>query len=54
MILVQSTKVNGRHSHAYLKNVLERMPVQQASMINERCWKINEKCTDGGKLPFAG
>lgn len=35
MSLVHSAKLNGRDSYAYLRDVLERLPTQQASRIGE-------------------
>jgi len=43
MSLIQSAKINGHDSYAYLKDVLERLPTQRASMINELLphhWKL--------------
>src|ERR1700712_1685826 len=42
MSLVHSAKMNGHDPYAYLKDVLERLPTQQASRIQEllpHCWK---------------
>jgi transposase len=35
MSLIQSAKMNGHDPYAYLKDVLERLPTQRASQINE-------------------
>ena len=35
MSLVQSARLNGHEPHAYLKDVLERLPTQPASCIGE-------------------
>lgn len=35
MSLIQSAKMNGHDPYAYLKDVLERLPTQRVSMINE-------------------
>jgi hypothetical protein len=35
MSLVQSAKLNGHHPHAYLKDVLQRLPSHPASRIDE-------------------
>ena len=35
MSLVQSAKINGHDPYAYLKDVLERLPTQRASMVSE-------------------
>jgi hypothetical protein len=35
MSLIQSAKLNGHEPYAYLKDVLERLPTQQASAIQE-------------------
>lgn len=35
MSLIQSARINGHDPHAYLKDVLERLPTQRASAINE-------------------
>lgn len=35
MSLVHSAKLNGHEPHAYLKDVLERLPTQPASRIDE-------------------
>jgi len=35
MSLIQSAKLNGLDPHAYLKDVLNRLPTQKASAINE-------------------
>ena len=35
MSLIQSAKINGHDPYAYLKDVLERLPTQRASMIND-------------------
>jgi hypothetical protein len=35
MSLIQSAKLNGHDPHAYLKDVLERLPTQRASRIDE-------------------
>ena len=35
MSLIQSAKMNGHDPYAYLKDVLERLPTQRASAINE-------------------
>ena len=35
MSLIQSAKINGHDPYAYLKDVLERLPTQRASLINE-------------------
>lgn len=35
MSLIQSAKINGHDPYAYLKDVLERLPTQRASMIGE-------------------
>lgn len=42
MSLVQSARINGHEPHAYLKDVLERLPTQLASRIGEllpHCWQ---------------
>ena len=42
MSLTQSAKLNGRDPWAYLKDVLERLPTQLNSRIEEllpHCWK---------------
>ena len=46
MSLVQSAKINGHDPYAYLKDVLERLPTQRASMISELLphnWKTTGK-----------
>ena len=46
MSLIQSAKINGHDPYAYLKDVLERLPTQRASMINELLphnWKPADK-----------
>ena len=35
MSLIQSAKLNGHDPHAYLKDVMERLPTQRASQIGE-------------------
>jgi transposase len=35
MTLIQSEKLNGRDPYIYLKNVLERIPTQPASRLEE-------------------
>jgi hypothetical protein len=35
MSLVHSARINGHEPHAYLKDVMERLPTQQASRIGE-------------------
>jgi hypothetical protein len=35
MSLIQSSKMNGHDPYAYLKDVLERLPTQKASTIDE-------------------
>jgi transposase len=35
MTLIQSAKINGLNPQAYLKDVMERLPTQRASKINE-------------------
>lgn len=35
MSLVQSAKLNGHDPYRYLKNVLERLPTQRASQLEE-------------------
>jgi hypothetical protein len=35
MSLIQSDKLNGRDPHRYLKDVLERLPTQPASRLEE-------------------
>ena len=35
MSLIQSAKLNGHDPYAYLKDVLQRLPTQRASAINE-------------------
>lgn len=35
MSLIQSAKLNGHEPHAYLKDVLTRLPTQKASQIHE-------------------
>ena len=35
MSLIQSAKINGHDPYAYLKDVLERLPIQRASLIGE-------------------
>lgn len=40
MSLIQSARMNGHDPHAYLKNVLTRLPTQQASEITELCRKL--------------
>ena len=35
MSLIQSAKLNGHDPYAYLKDVLQRLPIQRASAINE-------------------
>jgi transposase len=42
MSLLQSARLNGLEPHAYLKDVLTRLPTQPASRIEEllpHCWK---------------
>lgn len=42
MSLVHSANINGHDPYAYLKDVLERLPTQPASRIEEllpHCWK---------------
>lgn len=46
MSLIQSAKINGHDPYAYLKDVLERLPTQRASMIGELLphhWKPADK-----------
>ncbi len=46
MSLVQSAKINGHDPYAYLKDVLERLPTQRASMVSELLphnWKPTDK-----------
>lgn len=46
MSLIQSAKINGHDPYAYLKDVLERLPTQRASMIGELLphnWKPGDK-----------
>jgi len=46
MSLIQSAKINGHDPYAYLKDVLERLPTQRASMIQELLphnWKSADK-----------
>jgi transposase len=46
MSLIQSARINGHDPYAYLKDVLERLPTQWASMINELLlhnWKLVDK-----------
>ena len=46
MSLVQSAKINGHDPYAYLKDVLERLPTQRASMVSELLphnWKTTGK-----------
>jgi hypothetical protein len=41
MSLVHSAKINGHDPYAYLKDVLERLPMQPANRIEEllpHCW----------------
>ena len=41
MSLVHSARINGHDPHAYLKDVLERLPTQPASKIADllpHCW----------------
>ncbi len=40
MSLIQSARLNGHDAHAYLKDVLTRLPTQRASEIEE-CCRIN-------------
>jgi transposase len=43
--LIQSAKINGLDPYAYLKDVLERLPTQPNSRIEEllpHCWKPNQ------------
>jgi transposase len=35
MSLVHLARINGHEPHAYLKDVMERLPTQQASQIGE-------------------
>jgi hypothetical protein len=35
MTLIQSAKLNGHHPHAYLKDVLTRLPTQMNNAIDE-------------------
>ena len=35
MSLIQSAKLNGHEPYAYLKDVLERLPTQKASQLDE-------------------
>jgi hypothetical protein len=35
MSLLHSAKINGHEPYAYLKDVLERLPTQRASQIDE-------------------
>jgi transposase len=42
MSLIQSAKLNGHDPYRYLKDVLERLPTQPASRIDEllpHCWQ---------------
>jgi transposase len=42
MSLIQSAKINGLDPYAYVKDVLERLPTQRNSRIEEllpHCWK---------------
>ena len=44
MSLIQSAKLNGQDPHRYLKDVLERLPTQPASRIQELLphrWQLN-------------
>jgi len=46
MSLIQSAKLNGHDPYRYLKDVLERLPTQPASRIEEllpHCWQQNAK-----------
>jgi hypothetical protein len=46
MSLIQSAKINGHDPYAYLKDVLERLPIQRASLIGELLphnWKPADK-----------
>jgi hypothetical protein len=41
--LIESAKLNGLEPHAYLRDVLERLPMQPASRIRELlpyCWQV--------------
>ncbi len=43
MTLVQSAKLNGHDPYLYLKDVLERLPIQPASRLKEllpHCWTL--------------
>jgi transposase len=46
MSLIQSAKLNGHDPYRYLKDVLERLPTQPASRIDEllpHCWQPSKK-----------
>ena len=46
MSLIQSAKLNGHAPYTYLKDVLQRLPTQRASAINEllpRKWVAPDK-----------
>lgn len=48
MSLIQSAKLNGHDAYAYLKDVLERLPTQPASRIEEllpHCWNPDTSAT---------
>jgi transposase len=43
MTLVQSAKLNGHDPYLYLKDVMERLPTQPASRLEEllpHCWRL--------------
>ncbi len=45
MSLIQSAKLNGHEPHAYLKDVLERLPMHKASQIHDllfQHWKYSD------------
>jgi transposase len=45
MTLVQSAKLNGHDPYVYLKDILERLPTQPASRIEEllpHCWQLRQ------------
>jgi hypothetical protein len=47
MSLIQSARLNGHDPYRYLRDVLERLPIQRASRIEEllpHCWKPAEMC----------
>ena len=48
MSLVHSARLNGLDPHAYLRDVLERLPTQPASRIAEllpHCWSQTQRTT---------